>query len=164
MFYVANRFHDETYRLGFTEAERNFQHQNFTGQGAAGDRISAQGQDKSLVNNAAFSGSVPDGTRGKMEMYIWNGPNPDYDGTADAEIMVHELAHGLSGRLHNNGGGLNTNMALGMGEGWSDFYALSMLSEPSDPINGVYGFVGYATYLRQVGFSGNYYYGIRRFP
>lgn len=164
MFYVVNRFHDEMYRLGFTEAARNFQHENFTGQGVAGDRISAEGQDSSGVNNAAFSGSVPDGTRAKMQMYIWNGPNPDYDGTADAEVIIHELTHGLSGRLHSNGSGLNSSMSRGMGEGWSDFYALSMLSEPTDPINGIYTIGGYTTYLSGAAFNGNYYYGIRRFP
>ena len=164
MFYVANRFHDETYRLGFTEAERNFQHQNFTGQGVGGDRISAESQSSELFNNASFSGSVPDGTRGRMEMYLWNGPTPNRDGAADAEIMVHELAHGLSGRLHRNGEGLNSSMAKAMGEGWSDFYALTMLSEPTDPINGVYAVSAYTTYLRYVGYNSNYYYGIRRFP
>ncbi|MDQ4123303.1 MAG: M36 family metallopeptidase [Acidobacteriota bacterium] len=164
MFYLANRFHDETYRLGFIESERNYQHQNFSGLGAAGDRISAEGQDYSGFDNAQFSGSVPDGTRGKMQMFLWDGPSPHYDGTPDAEIVLHELAHGLSGRLHNNGSGLNSNMSRGMGEGWSDFYALSMLSEPTDPINGIYSFASYATYLGVPGFTSNYYYGIRRFP
>ncbi|HMS10439.1 MAG TPA: M36 family metallopeptidase, partial [Pyrinomonadaceae bacterium] len=60
--------------------------------------------------------------------------------------------------------GLSTNMARGMGEGWSDFYAHSMLSEPTDPANGIYSLGGYATYLVSAGFAGNYYYGIRRYP
>ena len=51
-----------------------------------------------------------------------------------------------------------------MGEGWSDFYGHSMLSEPTDPINGIYTTGGYATHLATAGFTGNYYYGIRRFP
>ncbi|HEX8398333.1 MAG TPA: M36 family metallopeptidase [Pyrinomonadaceae bacterium] len=167
MFYVVNRFHDETYRLGFTESARNFQHQNFTGSGAPGDRILAEGQDTDpnnpTFNNANFT-TEADGGRGKMQMYLWNGPNPDRDGTADAEIMVHELTHGLSNRLHSNASGLNSSMGQAMGEGWSDFYALSMLSETTDPINGVYALAGYSTYLRVTGFGGNYYYGIRRFP
>jgi hypothetical protein len=164
MFYVVNRYHDEMYLLGFNEAAGNFQHENFTLQGAAGDRISAEGQDISSVNNAGFSAAVEDGERGRMQMYLWTGPTPDYDGTADAEIIIHELTHGTSSRLHNNGNGLQASMARGMGEGWSDFYALSMLSEPTDPINGVYTVGGYTTYLSGSGFSGNYYYGIRRFP
>jgi hypothetical protein len=172
MFYIVNRFHDETYRLGFTEAARNFQQQNFTGSGAAGDRISAEAQDlldpnDPKYNNANFT-TEADGGRGKMQMYLWNGPNPDRDGTVDAEIMVHELTHGLSNRLHSNATGLSSSMGQAMGEGWSDFYALSMLSEPSDPINGVYSIASYSTFLRSnnsnIIFTGNYYYGIRRFP
>src|SRR5207247_2348093 len=53
----------------------------------------------------------------------------------------------------------------GMGEGWSDFYALSLLSEPGDNPNGVYAVGGYVTFnLGGSGFTDNYFYGIRRFP
>lgn len=163
LFYITNRYHDEMYRLGFTEAARNFQDNNFGRGGLGGDRVSAEAQDCSGVNNANFS-TPPDGTRGRMQMYLWTAPNPDFDGDLDADIVVHELTHGLSNRLHGNGSGLTTNMSRGMGEGWSDFYAHAMLSEPSDPINGIYTTGGYATYLMSgVGFN-NYYYGIRRFP
>jgi hypothetical protein len=52
-----------------------------------------------------------------------------------------------------------------MGEGWSDFYAHSLLSEPTDPVNGAYALSGYALF-QGFGVVGNasYYYGIRRFP
>ncbi len=52
-----------------------------------------------------------------------------------------------------------------MGEGWGDFYAHAMLSQASDPIDGVYALGGYAL-LNGFGVvgTGNYYYGIRRFP
>jgi hypothetical protein len=52
-----------------------------------------------------------------------------------------------------------------MGEGWGDFYAHCMLSEPSDPINGAYALSGYSLF-QGFGVIGNasYYYGIRRFP
>ena len=60
MFYICNWFHDETYQLGFTEAAKNFQNTNFTGQGASGDRVRGEGQDNSGTNNANFSiPSVP---------------------------------------------------------------------------------------------------------
>ena len=164
LFYITNRYHDEMYRLGFTEAARNFQNSNFGRGGLGNDRISAQAQDCSGVNNANFS-SPPDGARGRMQMYSFSNTSPDRDGSLDADIVIHELTHGTSNRLHGNSGGLSTNMARGMGEGWSDFYAHAMLSEPSDPINGVYSTGGYSTFqLRGVGFSSNYYYGIRRFP
>ena len=163
MFYVMNRWHDELYRLGFTEQAFNFQNDNFGRGGAGADRVSAEGQDSSGTNNANFA-TPADGGRGRMQMYLWTGPTPDYDGTGDAEVIIHEVSHGLSNRLHGNSSGLSNNMSRGMGEGWGDFYGYTMLSEASDPINGVYTTGGYATYLIAAGFTGNYYYGIRRFP
>ncbi len=162
LFFINNWFHDEMYRLGFTESARNFQHDNFGRGGVGNDRVSAEAQDCSGVNNANFS-TPADGTRGRMQMYIWTAPTPDFDGDLDADIVIHEYVHGLSNRLHGNSAGLTTNMARGMGEGWSDFYAHAMLSEPSDPINGIYTVAGYSKYNPVAGFN-NYYYGIRRFP
>jgi hypothetical protein len=162
MFYVMNRYHDVLYRLGFTEQAQNFQASNFGRGGVENDRVSAEGQDSSGTNNANFA-TVADGGRGRMQMFLWTGPTPDYDGTGDAEVIIHEVTHGTSNRLHGNASGLSTNMSRGMGEGWGDFYGYSLLSEPADPINGVYTTGGYATFLLG-GMQSNYYYGIRRFP
>ncbi len=161
LFYITNRYHDEMYRLGFTEAAGNFQHDNFGRGGFGNDRVSAESQDCTGANNANFS-TPPDGNRGRMQMYIFSGPTPARDGSLDADIVIHELTHGLSNRLHGNSAGLATNMAGGMGEGWGDFYAHAMLSEPSDPINGIYPTGGYSTF--SAAFPDNYYYGVRRFP
>lgn len=164
MFYAMNRYHDEIYRLGFTEPAHNFQNDNFGRGGTALDRVSAEGQDSSGVNNANFTAGS-DGVRGRMQMYVWSGPSPQRDGTTDMEVIYHEVTHGTSNRLHGNGSGLSLNISNAMGEGWSDFYAHSMLSQESDPINGVYALGGYAL-LNGFGSVGtkNYYYGIRRFP
>ncbi|MCC6327757.1 MAG: M36 family metallopeptidase [Acidobacteria bacterium] len=163
-FYIMNWYHDELYRLGFTEAARNFQNSNFGRGGVGNDRVSAEGQDSASTNNANFS-TPADGGRGRMQMFVFTGPSPDRDGTGDAEIIIHEATHGTSNRLHGNADGLVDNMARAMGEGWSDFYAHSLLSEPGDPLNGTYPLTGY---LMQNGFgavgNANYYYGIRRFP
>jgi hypothetical protein len=163
LFFVVNRYHDELYRLGFTEQAFNFQHDNFGRGGLGNDRVSAQAQDCSGSNNANFT-TPADGSRPTMQMYLWTGPTPDFDGDLDAEVIIHEHTHGLSNRLHGNSAGLSTNMARGMGEGWGDFFGYTMLAEPGDPIDGVYTTGGYATYLIDVGFTANYYYGIRRFP
>ncbi|MBV6497282.1 MAG: hypothetical protein DYH05_01715 [Acidobacteria bacterium ACB1] len=163
MFYVMNRYHDELYKLGFNEAARNFQNVNFTGQGVGNDRVSAEGQDSSGTNNANFA-TPADGGRGRMQMFLWTGPTPDRDGTTDADVIIHEVTHGTSNRLHGNGSGLGNQGGM-MGEGWGDFYAHVMTSKPSDPANGVYSEGGYATYM--IGgnnFTANYFYGIRRFP
>lgn len=161
-FYVVNRWHDEMYLFGFTEPARNFQHFNFGRGGAEGDRISAEIQDSGGTNNANFS-STADGTRPRMQMYLWTGITPNRDGSLDAHILVHEMSHGLSIRLHGNATGLSTPMAAGLGEGWSDFYPLALLSEPSDPVFSLHAVGGYASAGLSTGTS-SYYYGARRFP
>lgn len=162
-FYLVNRFHDETYRLGFTEPAGNFQHFNFGRGGSEGDRVSFEIQDSSGTNGANFA-TPADGGRGRMQMFLWTGPTPDRDGTLDSQVVVHEMTHGLTSRLHFNSAGLNSNMARGMGEGWSDFYALALLSEPADDPRGTYSSGGYITYQVTAGFESNYYNGLRRFP
>ncbi|MGI8638578.1 MAG: M36 family metallopeptidase [Pyrinomonadaceae bacterium] len=163
LFYICNWYHDEMYRLGFTEQAGNFQQDNFGRGGINNDRVSAEAQDSSGTNNANFS-TPADGARGRMQMYLWSGPTPYFDGDLDADVVIHEHTHGLSNRLHGNGSGLSGGLSGGMGEGWSDFYAHAMLSEPGDPINGIYTTGSYVTYLRNANFRANYYYGIRRFP
>jgi|GEM_PF-503157 len=162
MFYVMNRYHDVLYRSGFTEAARNFQNTNFTGMGIANDRVSSEGQDSSGTNNANFA-TPADGGRGRMQMYIWTGPTPDRDGTADGDIVIHEVTHGTSNRLIGNGTGLGNQGGM-MGEGWSDWYAHTMLAEPTDDPAGIYGLGGYSLFNLAAGFTANHYYGIRRFP
>ncbi len=162
LFYWTNRFHDLTYDLGFTESAFNFQDNNFGRGGTGGDRVSAEGQDSSGTNNANFS-TPADGGRGRMQMFVWTFTTPNIDGDLDTDIIIHELTHGLSNRLHGNATGLGSNMSRGMGEGWSDFYAHSLLSVPADPLNGTYTTGGYATTGLMSGLN-SYYYGIRRFP
>ncbi len=162
MFYLMNRYHDVLYQAGFTEAARNFQNTNFTGMGIANDRVSSEGQDSSGTNNANFA-TPADGGRGRMQMFIWTGPNPDRDGTADGDIVIHEVSHGLSNRLIGNGTGLGNQGGM-MGEGWGDWYAHTMLAEPTDAVDGIYGLGGYSLFNLAAGFTANHYYGIRRFP
>jgi len=167
MFFWTNRFHDATYLLGFDEVARNFQHNTFGRGGLGGDRISAEGQDYSGTNNANFM-TPADGGRGRMQMYVFTaGTAQNRSSGLDQEIIIHELTHGLSNRLHNNASGLDTTIARGLGEGWSDFYARALLSSPDENVNGVYAAGAWATYqLDPVdpNYRDNYYYGIRRFP
>ena len=123
----------------------------------------ADAQDGSGTNNANFS-TPPDGMPGRMQMYRFTGPTPDRDGDLDAEIVIHELTHGLSNRLVGNATGLFWNVGGGMGEGWSDFYALSLLNDTqTDDPDATYATGAYATY-QLGGLTDNYIYGIRRFP
>src|SRR5205814_1880347 len=55
----------------------------------------------------------------------------------------------------------------GLGEGWSDFYALALLSQATDDINGNYAMAAYSYRDRNPGgatLAENYYYGGRRYP
>ncbi len=63
-----------------------------------------------------------------------------------------------------NAAGLVWSVGQGMGEGWSDFYALSLLNNTNaDDPNAQYASGAYATY-KLGGGQDNYVYGIRRFP
>lgn len=162
LFYWNNFMHDKLYELGFTEAAGNFQSDNFGRGGQGNDAVQADAQDGSGTDNANFS-TPPDGQAGRMQMYIFSGPNPTRDGDLDAEVILHEYAHGLSDRLVGGGVGLTEVQSAGLGEGWSDFYALSLLSEENDDVHAQYPMGGYLTY-RLAGRADNYYYGIRRYP
>ena len=162
LFYWCNWIHDRQYELGFTEAAGNYQKDNFGRGGVGNDAIQADAQDGSGFNNANFT-PAPDGQPGRVQMFIFTGPDPDRDGDLDAEVMLHELTHGMSSRLVGGGVGISSLQASGMGEGWSDFFALSLLSQPDDDPDGVYPFGGYASFQIS-GLLENYYFGIRRYP
>ena len=162
LFYWCNFMHDKLYEVGFTEAAGNFQVNNFGRGGLGNDAVLADAQDGGGFNNANMS-TFGDGVPPRMQMYLFNGPNPDRDGDYDAEIVLHEYTHGLSNRRVGGGVGISALQSEGMGEGWSDFYALSLLSEPTDDVNATYAMGGYATY-QFFGLTQNYYYGIRRYP
>jgi hypothetical protein len=167
LFYQANWYHDQVYKLGFTEAAGNFQLTNFNRGGLGNDNIIClvqAGADVGFADNATFS-TPPDGNNGVCSMFVFNGPNPDRDGSLDQEVVIHELTHGLSGRLLGGGVGIFQLQSAGMGEGWSDFYALCLLSAPTDDVNGNYAAGAYVTYqIGGSGFTTNYYFGIRRYP
>jgi hypothetical protein len=162
LFYWCNWMHDKLYALGFTEAAGNFQNNTFGKGGIGNDAVQADAQDGSGTNNANFS-TPPDGSAGRMQMYTFTGPTPDRDGDFDAEVILHEYTHGLSNRLVGGGVGISALVTRGMGEGWSDFYGLALLSSASDEVNGTYAAGAYLSYQLS-GLTTNYYYGIRRYP
>jgi hypothetical protein len=168
LFYLGNRFHDRLFALGFNEAAGNFQSVNFSGVGVANDRVQADAQDGNGVgansNNANFATTGSDGSAARVQMYIFTGPTPDRDGDFDGDIVYHEYAHGLSIRLHGSGGLANL-QSRGMGEGWSDFFGISLLAESTDNPDANFATGGYTTYqLATTTYTSNYYFGIRRFP
>jgi len=162
LFYWCNWMHDQLYELGFDEAAGNFQLSNYGRGGTEGDPVQADGQDGSGFNNANMT-TLADGNPPRMQMYLWNGATPNRDGDFDAEIVLHEYTHGLSWRLVGGGIGISAMQTSGMGEGWSDFFALALLSQAGDNPNGCYAVGGYVSHLFG-GLPQSYYFGIRRYP
>jgi hypothetical protein len=140
LFYWCNWMHDRLYLLGFDEPAGNFQDYNYGRGGLDGDRILAYAQygaDIGLANNSAFY-PAPDGTSGVITMYVFNGPAPVRDVDLAAETILHEYTHGLSDRLVDITYSQFERQDAGLSEGWSDFYALSLLSETGDNAGGNY--------------------------
>ncbi|HEY6805513.1 MAG TPA: M36 family metallopeptidase [Pyrinomonadaceae bacterium] len=126
LFYFNNVMHDFSYNLGFTETAGNFQTNNFGRGGTGNDSVRAEAQDGSGTNNANFA-TPPDGQRPRMQQYLFTAPNPDRDASVDADVPFHEYGHGISNRLIGNGGtALSGTQSGAMGEGWSDYWAITI--------------------------------------
>ncbi len=136
LFYLVNVAHDYFYDLGFTEAAGNFQDDNFGAGGLGGDPVIATtytGFDScpyfpnfNCLNNAFFS-TPPEGVAPVLSSFLFTAPNrdPSFDG----DVMLHEYAHGVSTRIV--GVGALTGIQSGaMGEGWSDYFAISYYDDP----------------------------------
>ncbi|MGH9848895.1 MAG: M36 family metallopeptidase, partial [Blastocatellia bacterium] len=155
LFYWINRYHDILYSFGFNEAAGNFQTNNFNLGGRGADAVLGEAQDGSGTNNANFF-TPPDGSPGRVQMYLFTSVTPQLDGDFDQGVIIHELTHGLSNRLVFNASGLSGLQAGGMGEGWSDYFGLVLLRSEADDLNGTYPVGQYVT--------NNQARGIRRFP
>ncbi|RKP16979.1 peptidase M36 [Rozella allomycis CSF55] len=133
LFFWNNVMHDLFYQYGFNEVSGNFQEDNFGRGGLGMDGVIANAQDGSGTNNANFA-TPPDGQRGRMRMYVWTQTNPNRDGDLENGIIIHEYGHGISTRLTGgpaNSGCLGFGEAGGMGEGWSDVFAVLLRQRPS---------------------------------
>ena len=129
-FYWANAIHDWLYGLGFDEPAGNFQAANFGRGGAEGDAVRIDVEDSSVPNNATFL-APPDGIAPRMQLGLFTYSR--HDAAFDADVMIHEYAHGLSTRLIGGPGssaGLFLWHSGAMSEGWSDIYAASFTADP----------------------------------
>jgi extracellular elastinolytic metalloproteinase len=135
LFYFCNIMHDFVYNLGFTESAGNFQTNNFGRGGVGNDSVRAEAQDGSGTNNANF-GTPPDGQRPRMQQFLFTqgttSLSDDRDSSQDGDVVLHEFGHGVSNRLV--GGPANTSCLGGtqagaMGEGWSDYWAITFYND-----------------------------------
>ncbi|AFU68932.1 secreted fungalysin-like metallopeptidase [Psychroflexus torquis ATCC 700755] len=75
LFYWNNIIHDMWSYYGFDEASGNFQQTNYTAQAFGNDYVRAEAQDGGGLNNANF-GTPPDGSRPRMQMFLWSSSGP----------------------------------------------------------------------------------------
>ena len=126
IFYFCNYLHDFFYMLGFNEQSGNFQKINFTGTGTGGDPVLACAHPGPVFGTANMI-TKADGIGGLMNMGLVASTNRH---TAfDSDVVFHEFTHGVSNRLC--GGQLDARalqdpQSRGMGEGWSDYFALTI--------------------------------------
>jgi extracellular elastinolytic metalloproteinase len=124
-FYYCNVMHDFFEALGFDERSGNFQLVNFSGAPGGGDPVDATVFDGEVEGTASML-TRPDGQSPTMKMGLVVESNRHT--ALDSEVVFHEYTHGVTRRLV--GGLLDQNslaqdQSRGMGEGWSDFFALT---------------------------------------
>jgi extracellular elastinolytic metalloproteinase len=131
-FSVCNFVHDFFSLIGFGEEDGNFQQENSSGLGKAGDRLvvsiftSAQGNANMRAQN--------DGGPAELSLGRWRNDKPPLLGkpaALDAGVVIHELVHGVSqrlvsGRLKKTA--LSQPQGLALGEAWSDYFAVTILN------------------------------------
>jgi extracellular elastinolytic metalloproteinase len=128
-FFFCNYMHDFFYMLGFDYAAGNFQRVNFTGQGAGGDAVLARVH-PGRVRGTANMFTPEDGRPPLMNMGAVVFPDGSMRHTGlDSDVVFHEYLHGVTNRLV--GGRLNSDaleapQSSGMGEGWGDYFALTI--------------------------------------
>jgi extracellular elastinolytic metalloproteinase len=83
LFYLNNVIHDVLYTHGFVEGQGNFQQDNFGLGGSGNDAVNAEAQDGGGINNANFA-TPPDGSKPRMQMYLWDGPGPTHELALDS--------------------------------------------------------------------------------
>lgn len=126
IFYFCNFMHDFYFMLGFDEPSGNFQQTNFSGLGRGADPVVARAHPVPVAGTATMV-TRADGIRGQMKMGLVGSSRRH---TAfDSDVVFHEYTHGVSNRLV--GGQLDANalqqpQSRGMGEGWSDYFALTI--------------------------------------
>jgi Zn-dependent metalloprotease/PKD repeat protein len=166
LFYYTNWFHDYAYDLGFTETARNFQEDNFGAGGTGGDAVWATSDDgygtgtemlclnssnQAILcrNNANFTTGGSDGSRPFMQMYVGDDGRRTQRAN-NRDTVIHEYAHGITGRIisdTNLQGGVQSGA---LGEGWSDAFATSI---NNDPVYGEYNNGDYTNGIRGVAYD-----------
>jgi len=127
IFYFCNFMHDFLYILGFDEQAGNFQVRNPDGSGLPRDAVQAKSWPRP-INGTANMSTPRDGVPPIMNMGLVGAPINRHT-AFDADVVFHEYTHGLTNRLVGgrlDDSSLDQPQSGGMGEGWSDYFALTI--------------------------------------
>lgn len=136
LFYFINLSHDYFYGLGFDEAAGNFQIRNFERGGEGDDAVIGRSQHRGLTNNASMF-TPEDGMNAIMRMGVFTQGTAtladDRDSSFSDQVAIHEYTHGVTNR--RVGGPqqvrcLDGIQSGGMGEGWSDYFSITITDDP----------------------------------
>jgi extracellular elastinolytic metalloproteinase len=125
IFFFCNYMHDFFMTLDFTEEHGNFQTVNVTGQGKGADPVHAFAHPNPVIGTANMS-TPADGSAAVMNMGLV--AHSGRHTANDADVVFHEFVHGVTNRLVgglHDANGLRELQSRAMGEGWSDFFALT---------------------------------------
>jgi extracellular elastinolytic metalloproteinase len=128
-FYYCSFMHDYFYLLGFREPDGNYQEDNFGRGGSAGDPVTALTVDQQLDGIANFI-PTPEGTPAQIHLGTIFADPASRHTALDGSVVFHEYTHGVSTRLVGGGSDVNSldePQSAGMGEGWSDYIACTVL-------------------------------------
>ncbi|MEV1067362.1 M36 family metallopeptidase [Streptomyces sp. NPDC050263] len=126
IFFVCNYMHDFFMMLDFTEEHGNFQTVNFSGLGRGADPVVALAHPRPVFGTANML-TRADGLAAEMNMGLVARTNRHT--AMDVDVLRHEFTHGVTNRLVgglHDANGLREEQSVAMGEGWSDYFALTI--------------------------------------
>jgi extracellular elastinolytic metalloproteinase len=125
-FYLCSLAHDLFLLLGFDELSMNFESVGSGSGGLDGDPVVVRVTDEHGGSEAHFT-TRPDG---RPPVMVLGRHRVSGRPTAlDFDVVLHEYAHGVTTRLvggHGNPASLSAPQSHGLGEGWSDYFALTL--------------------------------------
>ncbi|MFF3334006.1 M36 family metallopeptidase [Streptomyces sp. NPDC002888] len=139
IFFFCNYMHDFFVTLGFTEEHGNFQAVNVSGLGKGADPVIAFAHPGTVEGTANMT-TRADGVAAVMNMGLV--ARTGRHTANDADVVFHEFVHGVTNRLVgglHDANGLRERQSRAMGEGWSDFFALTTRNVSQDEERTVVG-------------------------
>jgi extracellular elastinolytic metalloproteinase len=126
-FYYCNVMHDFFESLGFDEQSGNFQRVNFSRAPGSADPVNAIVYPQGVpgLGYGAWMQTPVDGLSPTLSLGLFGSGRHT---ALDSEAVFHEFAHGVTNRLVGrrvSHDALSDPQSFGMGEGWSDFFALT---------------------------------------